>query len=109
MQTITHRTTLRAKRRGIAGKELERKIRDRSAKVGVVELGYVDLSLAVEMAQKGYHVKGIDIDAARVNAVNAGKSYNLDVPSEMLCSLVSEERLKTTQAFATMKELDDDE
>ena len=106
MQTLTHRTTLRTERRGIAGKELERKIRDRSAKVGVVGLGYVGLSLAVEMAQKGYHVKGIDIDAARVNAVNAGMSYNLDVPSEVLSSLVSQERLKATQAFAAMEELD---
>jgi len=34
----------------ITGKELEKKIRTRSAKVGVIGLGYVALSLAVEMA-----------------------------------------------------------
>ncbi|MGH7797331.1 MAG: nucleotide sugar dehydrogenase [Candidatus Binatia bacterium] len=88
------------------GRDLEKKIRDRSAKVGVVGLGYVGLSLAVEMAKERFQVKGIDIDAARVNAVNAGTSYNLDVPSEMLFSLVSQERLKATQALATMEDLD---
>ncbi len=88
------------------GRDLEKKIRDRSAKVGVVGLGYVGLSLAVEMAKAGFRVKGIDIDAAKVNAVNAGMSYNLDVPSEILFSLVSEQRLKATQAFAAMEELD---
>jgi UDP-N-acetyl-D-glucosamine dehydrogenase len=106
MQTITQRTTLRAEQRSIAGRELEKKIHDRSAKVGVVGLGYVGLSLAVEMARVGFPVKGIDIDVARVNAVNAGTSYNLDVPSEVLVSLVSQEKLKATQAFATMQDLD---
>jgi hypothetical protein len=50
-QTITQRSQL--------GRELKRKIRDRSAKVGVVGLGYVGLPLAVEMARKGYQVTGI--------------------------------------------------
>ena len=35
-------------------RELKKKILDRSAKVGVVGLGYVGLPLAVEMARKGY-------------------------------------------------------
>jgi UDP-N-acetyl-D-glucosamine dehydrogenase len=106
MQTMTQRTTLRAEQRSIAGRELEKKIHDRSAKVGVVGLGYVGLSLAVEMARVGFPVKGIDIDVTRVNAVNAGMSYNLDVSSEVLLALVSQDRLKATQAFATMQDLD---
>jgi UDP-N-acetyl-D-glucosamine dehydrogenase len=88
------------------GKDLEKKIRERTAKVGVVGLGYVGLSLAIEMAKAGFHVKGIDIDAARVNAVNAGMSYNLDVPSTMLFSLVAQGKLKATQALAAMEDLD---
>jgi UDP-N-acetyl-D-glucosamine dehydrogenase len=88
------------------GRDLVKKIRDRSAKIGVVGLGYVGLSLAIEMAKKGFQVKGIDIDAAKVNAVNAGVSYNLDVPSAMLLSLVDQGRLKATQALAAMEDLD---
>jgi hypothetical protein len=105
MQTITHRTTLRAERRGIAGKELERKIRDRSAKVGVVGLGYVGLSLAVEMAQKGYHVKGIDIDEAGVNAVNAGMSYNLVVPMRCFFHWYPRTGLRRLKRFQRWKSL----
>jgi UDP-N-acetyl-D-glucosamine dehydrogenase len=88
------------------GRNLEKMIRDRSAKVGVVGLGYVGLSLAVEMAKEGFRVKGIDIDAARVNAVNAGMSYNLDVANEILLSLVSRKKLKATQALSTIADLD---
>jgi UDP-N-acetyl-D-glucosamine dehydrogenase len=88
------------------GTDLEKKIRERSAKVGVVGLGYVGLSLAVEMAKSGFKVKGIDIDGARVNSINAGISYNVDVESEVLLSLISQAKLKATQAFATMEDLD---
>ncbi len=49
------------------GRELKKKIRDRSAKVGVVGLGYVGLPLAVEMARKGYQVTGIDLMREKVS------------------------------------------
>ena len=42
--------------------QLRRKIESRQARVGVVGLGYVGLPLAVEFAQAGFSVTGIDID-----------------------------------------------
>jgi UDP-N-acetyl-D-glucosamine dehydrogenase len=72
----------------------------------VIGLGYVGLSLAVAMAKKGFRVKGIDIDAGRVNAVNAGLSYNDEVPSDILLPLVSKGKIKATQALAAVAELD---
>jgi UDP-N-acetyl-D-glucosamine dehydrogenase len=91
---------------GPAGKELEKKIRDRSARVGVIGLGYVGLPLVVEMAKEGFQVTGIDIDRQRVDSVNAGISYVLDVPSETLLSFVTKERIKATQSLAAMEDLD---
>jgi UDP-N-acetyl-D-glucosamine dehydrogenase len=88
------------------GYELEQKICDRSAKVGVIGLGYVGLPLMLEMAKAGFQVTGIDIDRQRVDAVNAGISYVLDVPSETLLSFVAEEKIKATQALATVENLD---
>jgi UDP-N-acetyl-D-glucosamine dehydrogenase len=88
------------------GVQLETKIRNRSARVGVIGLGYVGLSLAVSMARKGFRVRGIDLDAGRVNAVNAGVSYDLDVPSEVLLPLVAKGKIKATQALAAVAELD---
>jgi UDP-N-acetyl-D-glucosamine dehydrogenase len=88
------------------GDELERKIRDRSAKVGVIGLGYVGLPLMLEMAKAGFQVTGIDIDRQSVDAVNAGISYVLDVPSETLLSFVAEEKIKATPALAAVENLD---
>ena len=64
--------------------DLARKIRNRSARLGVIGLGYVGLPLAVEMAQSGFSVTGIDIDGSKVESVNAGISYVVDVPDESL-------------------------
>ena len=88
------------------GKELEQKIRDRSAQVGIIGLGYVGLPLAVEMAKAGFQVTGIDIDNSRAESVNAGRSYILDVPSEILRSLVRKGRMRATQSLATVENLD---
>ena len=85
---------------------LEDKIRSRSAAVGVVGLGYAGLAAAVEMAKAGFTVTGIDIDGARVNAVNAGISDYVDVPSETLFPLVASNKIKATQSLATVEELD---
>ena len=48
----------------------------------IVGMGYVGLPLAMEYADAGIPVVGIDIDAARIRALRAGKSYIGDVPSE---------------------------
>jgi len=51
------------------GRELARKISNRTAKVGIVGLGYAGLALAMEMAEKGFQVIGIDTDRGRVESV----------------------------------------
>src|SRR4030095_7126608 len=88
------------------GGDLERKIRDRSAQLGVIGLGYVGLPLAVEMAQKGFRVTGIDIDGSKVESVNAGISYILDVPNESLRAAVDNRTIRATQSFAAVESLD---
>src|SRR5918994_502861 len=87
-------------------RELRKKIRDRSAKVGVVGLGYVGLPLAIEMAREGYQVTGIDLIRDKVDAVNSGISYVLDVPSETLLSFVSGKKMRATQSLAAVEKLD---
>jgi UDP-N-acetyl-D-glucosamine dehydrogenase len=85
---------------------LARKIQNRAARLGVIGLGYVGLSLAAEMAKEGFEVTGIDIDRNKVDAVNSGISYVLDVPNETLLPLVSQKRIKATQALAAVENLD---
>jgi UDP-N-acetyl-D-glucosamine dehydrogenase len=68
--------------------ELAGKISRREARVGILGLGYVGLPLAVEFADAGLTVMGLDLDTRKVEAVNAGKSYIKDVDQERLAGLV---------------------
>jgi UDP-N-acetyl-D-glucosamine dehydrogenase len=86
--------------------ELRRRIESRQARVGVVGLGYVGLPLAVEFAQAGFTVTGIDIDKTKVDAVNRGESYIQDVPTSVLKPLVDAGKLRATSDFAAVAELD---
>ena len=81
-------------------------IGDRSARVGVIGLGYVGLPLAMEFARAGFIVTGIDVDAAKIEAIRAGKSYIIDVSDGDLASLVAADRLIVYQDYATLSDLD---
>ncbi len=79
--------------------QLKNKIDLRTARVHVIGLGYVGLSLAVELAKAGFAVRGIDIDLERVTQLNRGQSYLVDVATETLAPLVAQGRLSGTTAF----------
>src|SRR3954451_9320128 len=82
------------------------KIRSRSARVGIVGLGYVGLPLAVEFAKAGYTVTGIDVSEDKTRSVNAGESYIGDISSATLAALVDSGKLRATTDFAAVLELD---
>ena len=85
---------------------LDQKIRDRTAKVGVVGLGYVGLPLAVEFAAAGFQVTGIDVQQSKVDQVNGGNSYIQDIPTEVLRPLVENKRIQATADFSAVAGLD---
>jgi UDP-N-acetyl-D-glucosamine dehydrogenase len=58
------------------------------------------------MAKEGFEVTGIDIDRNKVDSVNSGLSYVLDVPSETLLPLVTQKWFKATQSLAAVENLD---
>ena len=86
--------------------QLKSKIDDRTARVHVIGLGYVGLSLAVELAKAGFAVRGIDIDLERVTQLNRGESYLVDVATETLAPLVAQGRLTATTAFDEVGQAD---
>jgi UDP-N-acetyl-D-glucosamine dehydrogenase len=63
---------------------LEDKIRDKSAAIAVVGLGYVGLPLAVSFSEAGFTVLGFDIKKERVQAVSDKQSYISDIKNEQL-------------------------
>jgi UDP-N-acetyl-D-glucosamine dehydrogenase len=85
---------------------LAEKIRSKTARVGVVGLGYVGLPLAVEYGDAGFQVTGIDLSESKTARVNAGESYIGDVPSSALQPLVAEGKLRATTDFSVIRDLD---
>ncbi|MCX6609595.1 MAG: NAD(P)-binding domain-containing protein, partial [Acidobacteria bacterium] len=65
-------------------KQLLEKLQNKTARVGVVGLGYVGLPLAVEFAHAGFHVTGLDVDHRKIDKLNAGESYIQDIPTSVL-------------------------
>jgi UDP-N-acetyl-D-glucosamine dehydrogenase len=84
---------------------LER-LQSRTARVGVVGLGYVGLPLAVEFARSGFRTTGIDLDERKVSAVNSGRSYIPDVAGDDVAELTSGGKLEATTDFACITDLD---
>ena len=73
-------------------------------KVGIIGLGYVGLPLAVAFAEAGDEVVGVDVDAAAVADLKAGRSRVEDVPDERLSALAG--RLEATGDYAALAQCD---
>ncbi len=85
---------------------LLQRIHDRTARIGVIGMGYVGLPLAVEFGRAGYRVLGVDPQVKKVDQLNAGQSYIPDVPTGVLAPLVREGRLSATTEYAPLREMD---
>jgi UDP-N-acetyl-D-glucosamine dehydrogenase len=86
--------------------ELHNKIKSKTARVGVIGLGYVGLPLAVEFAKAGFEVIGIDVQQAKVEQFNSGHSYIKDVPDSTFLPLVKSGKLRATSDFSVISTLD---
>ena len=86
--------------------QLLEKIDNRSARVGVIGLGYVGLPLAVEFARAGFTVVGYDVSDRVVRLINEGGSHIADVPASAVAALVKDGRLVATTEAARLSEVD---
>ena len=82
------------------------RLNDHTAVVSVLGLGYVGLPLAVVFAEAGFKVIGVDPVQRKVDAINRGESYILDVPSETVARLVKAGRLSATTDFSVLQQAD---
>lgn len=85
---------------------LASKIQDRTAKIGVVGLGYVGLPLAIAAAEEGFEVFGVDMSTDKVDLLNNGQSYVDDIPDTRLIPLVEKRRLKAFSDCDILAEAD---
>src|SRR5207249_1132413 len=92
--------------KGEAYFQLENRIKSKTARFGVIGLGYVGLPLALTLSEAGFDVTGIDIDSNRVDAIVAGRSYITDVTDEELQKATREKRLRATTHLPELRNLD---
>ena len=85
---------------------LKERILSTTAEVGVIGLGYVGLTEALELARAGFQVTGFDIDPVRVQAVMTGRSYLVDIADEDLSGAVKTGRLTATQDLDLLARMD---
>jgi UDP-N-acetyl-D-glucosamine dehydrogenase len=88
------------------GQRLVDRIRNRTARIGIVGLGYVGLPTAVAYADAGFTVVGIDTDADRCTALTGGASYIEDVSEADVRRVRKDDRLTAVTSIAAAGDLD---
>ncbi|WP_417395842.1 nucleotide sugar dehydrogenase [Gimesia chilikensis] len=86
--------------------QLEQAIKDKSAIIGIIGLGYVGLPLIDAFVNTGFKTMGFDVDQNKVDQLQAGKSYIKHIPSETVAKWIAKEQFEATADFSRMKEAD---
>jgi len=82
------------------------KLKDKTATLGVIGLGYVGLPLAVEKAKAGFRTVGYDVQETKVDMVNKGVNYIGDVINDDLSRIVESGHLSATTDFNSVVDAD---
>ncbi|MBW3599860.1 MAG: nucleotide sugar dehydrogenase [Planctomycetes bacterium] len=106
MATVS--ATLREAHRSTNGApaKLQDAIRAKTAKVGIIGLGYVGLPLIRAFIQAGYRTLGFDVDPVKVRRLQAGQSYIHHVPSEWVAQWLEDEQFLPTADMRLLSEPD---
>ncbi|PKN24681.1 MAG: nucleotide sugar dehydrogenase [Deltaproteobacteria bacterium HGW-Deltaproteobacteria-22] len=83
-----------------------KKIENKTARVGVIGLGYVGIPLVLEFGRQGYHVLGFDVDPVKVRMINAGQSYIKHIGPERIAAMVKDGLFEATADYARLPEVD---
>jgi UDP-N-acetyl-D-glucosamine dehydrogenase len=82
------------------------RLKDKTAVIGVIGLGYVGLPMAVTVARKGFKVFGFEVSNYAIEHVNAGENYIGDVKDEDLVQVVKSGMLSATSDYKRISEVD---
>lgn len=82
------------------------RIQNRTAKIGIIGLGYVGLPLMWTFHEKGFPVVGFDVDQDKINNIESGKPYIKHLGYDMMEKLAASERCTATLDFAALREMD---
>src|SRR5271166_1056936 len=85
--------------------QLKQKIESRTARIGVIGMGYVGLPLALLFSDRRFRVTGFDIDPVKVAALNSGGSYIVRIPATEIQS-AQQRGFCATSNYADIAEMD---
>ena len=86
--------------------ELEKKIKDKKAKIGIIGMGYIGIPLGLEFAGTGFSVTGFDKDSARVKEINSGKQVMKHIPAKSMKEFVKKNNGSSTTEFSEIRDMD---
>jgi UDP-N-acetyl-D-glucosamine dehydrogenase len=85
--------------------EILEQIRKRTARIGIIGLGYVGLPLVREFVRAGFRVTGFDIDPGKVKLLREGDTYIKHIPAETICEMNRTNRFVPTNDFRKLKNM----
>ena len=86
--------------------KLLEKIKNKSAIVGIIGMGYVGLPLALTFSAKKFNVLGFDLDEKKISLLNKGRGYLKHISDNKIKQAVNSGYLKATWDFSKLKEVD---
>jgi len=86
--------------------DLEQKLNNKTAVIGIIGLGYVGLPLALAFSEAGFKTLGFDVQQKRVDMVNQGNSYIPDVSGDRLSAVVVKSFFEATTDQGRLSEAD---
>jgi len=87
-------------------KSLSDRIDDRTARIGIIGLGYVGLPLVIRFCEENFRVIGFDIDRIKVDSLNQGKSYIKHISSDRISSLRKAGVFRASSDYSKLNEVD---
>ncbi|MFN0196032.1 MAG: nucleotide sugar dehydrogenase [Planctomycetaceae bacterium] len=85
---------------------LEQAIRNKTARIGVIGLGYVGLPLIRAFTKSGYRCLGFDVDQSKVDKLLAGQSYIKHIDAGQMTQLIEQKKFEPTSDMSRLKEAD---
>ncbi|MDR1483465.1 MAG: nucleotide sugar dehydrogenase [Planctomycetaceae bacterium] len=81
-------------------------IKNKTAKIGIIGLGYVGLPLVRAFIKAGFKTLGFDTDQKKIDLLNAGKSYIAHIPSEWIKQYIDQNNFEPTSDMTRLSEAD---
>jgi UDP-N-acetyl-D-glucosamine dehydrogenase len=75
-------------------------------KIAIVGLGYVGLPLSLQFARSGATVLGLDVDRAKVDSINQGRSYIKHIPADAIAQFVKSGNFSASTDFSQVKKME---